>query len=183
MYVKKYTNQLINELTPNNYYLDLNKERLSKIKERYKNYNIISLHIRRGDGNLRMFGKSNKLEKDSLWYKYLINAKNEFVNKKIKFLIFTGGNRNNIVSNDYKWCKENLIGDEYIFSEEENDVMNDFVLMYLCDGHILSPLSSLSWWVGFLNYYSNKKIIAPKKYVNLVKELDSNFYPDNFILV
>lgn len=183
LYVKKHAHELIKELTPNNYFININREKLNKIKEKYKNYNIISLHIRRGDIDLNIFGRSNKLEKNSLWYQYLIKAKNIFKKNKVKFLIFTGGDRNNNTNNDYNWCLNNLIGEEYIHINDDNTVMNDFTLMYLCDGNILSPTSSLSWWVGFLNYNNNKKIIAPIKYLNLKKKLDDKFYPDNFFLV
>jgi len=185
-YYKKYEDLLIEELTPKQEIIDYNNNVLNKIKEQYKDYQIISLHIRRGDTDLTMYGNDlNKLDINSRWYQYFIKAKEYFKNKQTKFLIFTGGNRvNDNPSLDYIWCKNNFIGEEFIFPNHNNSTINDFTLMCLCDGHILSPISSLSWWVGFLNKKNNDKIIvAPEKYYFLDKKMDDGFYPDNFILL
>jgi hypothetical protein len=144
----------------------------------------VSLHLRRGDSDLNMYGEG-KLDVNSDWYKYFLDAKKHFYNKKVKFFVFTGGSRlGDGIEDDYTWCKNNLIGDEYVFFDYSKSTINDFVLMYLCDHHILSPISTLSWWVGFLNKKKNNKlIIAPKKYYFLKKEMEDGFYPNNFILI
>jgi hypothetical protein len=185
-YYKKYEDVIINELTPNKKIIDDNTEILNKIKGEYRGYEIVSLHLRRGDvGSVsEMYGKSNVLDLNSVWYKYFCEAKKCFADKKVKFLIFTGGNRDTTNDSDnYEWCKINLIGDEYIYYDYEKTVINDFTLMYLCDHHILAMGSSLSWWVGFLNKKKeNKLIVAPKRY-HVIKDIDEGFYPDNFIVV
>jgi hypothetical protein len=185
-YYKKYENIIIKELTPNKKIIDINTEILNKIKSKYLGYEIVSLHLRRGDvgSASEMYGKLSDLDLNSVWYKYFSEAKKYFANNKIKFLIFTGGNRDTSNDSDnYEWCKRNLVGDEYIYYDYDKTVINDFTLMYLCDHHILAMGSSLSWWVGFLNKKKeNKIIVAPKKY-HVIKDIDEGFYPDNFIVV
>ena len=182
-YYKDYEDLIIKELTIKSDILDRNNETLIKIKEKYEDYLIVSLHIRRGDTDLGMYGDSTKLDTNSKWYKYFMGAKEVFGNTKVKFLVFTGGNRvNDNPDSDYSWCRNNLNSDEYIYSDHENTTINDFSLMYLSDAHILSPISTLSWWVGFLNKKKKKITISPEKYYFLEKEMERGFYPDNFIL-
>lgn len=176
-YYEKHEDLIIKELTPKEEIIERNKIVFGKIKEEYSDYQIVSLHIRRGDSNHNMFINGK-------WFKYFSDAKKMFENKKCKFLVFTGGNRiDDKPDSDYAWCKDNLIGDEFIYANCENSTINDFTLMYLCDAHILSPTSTLSWWVGFLNKHKKKTIIAPELYFQLDMKLDDNFYPNNFILL
>lgn len=185
LYYVDCVDKLIEELTPKKEIIDLNLKRLNKIKRRYKDHDIISLHIRRGDTNLKMFGNGQDFDKSSKWYRYLESVKEVFKGKKVKYLVFTGGDRKtDDPNNDYNWCRRNLNTDEYIYHDFDNQTINDFTLMYLCDGHVLSPTSTLSWWVGFLNIRKiGKFIVAPKKYYFLEKEMNEGFYPEKFILV
>jgi hypothetical protein len=181
-YYHKHKNEIIKQLTPKDNVLKINMELFDRLKYENKGYEIVSLHLRRGDSDLTMYGDA-KLNENSEWYKYFQKAKEEFEGKKTKFLLFTGGNRqiDNSLT-DYQWCRKNFIGDEYLFIDGERTTINDFCLMLHCDHHILSPVSSFSWWVGFLNSKKNKITITPKKYHFLKKEMDDNFYPSNFIL-
>jgi hypothetical protein len=182
-YYKKHEELIMKELTPKFEVIQKNKETLSKIKEKYPDYLIVSLHIRRGDTKLNMYGEGNTLDPNSRWFQYFSRAKSMFEGKKCKFLVFTGGNRiDDSPTSDYVWCKNNLKSDEYVYWKYENTTINDFTLMYLSDAHILSPISSLSWWVGFLNKNNNKTIIAPEKYYFLETKMADGFYPNNFIL-
>ena len=184
-YYKDCEDILIKELMPKENIIQNNLKIMNEIKSKYIGYDIVSLHLRRGDTQLNMYGNDlNNLDVNSKWYKYFIEAKKQFQNKKIKFMVFTGGKRAKIDNGDYSWCKKNLVGDDFIYFDYERSVINDFTLMLLCDHHILSPISTLSWWVGFLNKKkANKLIIAPKKYYFLEKELEIGFYPNNFILI
>jgi len=65
-------------------------------------------------------------------------------------------------SDDISWCKENFVQDNVVFIEENEDIL-DFYLISVCNGVILSN-SSFSWWAAWLNERSEKKIIAPKKW-------------------
>jgi hypothetical protein len=185
-YYEKYSNIIIKELTPNDENINRCNEILNKIKEKYSGYKIVSLHLRRGDVlNFNMYGKTQNLDLKSPWYKYFQDSKKYFENKKVKFLIFTGGNKEigNNNNDDYVWCSNNLKGDEFIYHDYEKNTINDFTLMYLCDHHVIAMGSSLSWWVGFLNIKKdNKLIIAPKNY-HVIQNAYDGFYPDKFIVV
>jgi len=185
-YYKNYEDILIKELTPNIENIVRCTKILDEIKSKYNGYEIVSLHLRRGDTNYTAYSDRNttNLSQNSVWYKYFSECKKLFKDKKVKYFVFTGGNKtddNNI--DNYEWCKQNLTGSEFIYHDYNKTTMNDFTLMYLCDHHILAMGSTLSWWVGFLNMKKeNKLILAPKNYhVNNI--LDMGFYPDNFIII
>ena len=175
---------LLKEFQLNDEIVNKAKNNILNIKNNNLGYEVVSLHLRRGDSLLSMYG-DGRLDKKSLWYNYFENAKQQLPpDKKYKFLIFTGGNRNiDDPTSDYFWCKSNLVGEEFVHMNERRSTIDDFALMLQCDHHILSPISTLSWWVGFLNKKTNKIVIAPKKFFFLSKELGDGFYPNNFILV
>ena len=177
-YLIGYEKIIIEELTPKENFMTKSKIIIDEIKNKNKNFKIISLHVRRGDTDLSIY--EGKLE-ESKWGNYLNKCKKIF-GSECKFLVFTGGSRTDDTSEDYNWCKKNLIGDEYLFLEE-NSTMIDFCCMLNCDGHILAPTSTLSWWVGFLNLSKNKKILAPRLYKFMLKEPENGFYPEKFILI
>ena len=58
--------------------------------------------------------------------------------------------------NDLQWCRENFIGEEYIFSDNKS-AMQDFSLIMFCDHNILSPASTFGWWAAYLNKHETKK--------------------------
>jgi hypothetical protein len=84
-----------------------------------------------------------------------------------------------VLSDDYKWCKEQDIfkADRFFISESEITFNNrmqmgdgamekalipfwDLCLMSMCTGGIIAN-SSMSWWGAWLINDSNKKIVAP----------------------
>lgn len=77
----------------------------------------------------------------------------QFIDKKNKVLVF---------SDDTKKAKKYLKGicDDFVFIENNKDY-EDFYLMTKCRNLVCSS-SSFSWWAGYLNVYSDKKIIVPK---------------------
>ena len=183
LYYNEYKNDLIKEFKLKDVIIERNKKIFFNLKNKYRGYDIVSLHLRRGDTNLDIYGNDGVYNKDSKWGLFFKEAKKEFKNKKVKFLLFTGGKRydENPMS-EYEWCRKNFIGDEYIFLNDKRTTIDDFCLMQLCDHSILSPTSTFGWWVGFLNNDPNKKIIVPKKYLFLEEEPPPGFYPNNFIL-
>jgi hypothetical protein len=104
-----------------------------------------SIHVRRGD-YLRLPNHHPVCSLD--YYKEAISLINVD-----KFLIF---------SDDIPWCKENFIGDEFIFIEGNDDYV-DLWLMSLCDDNIIAN-SSFSWWGAWLNQNPTKKVVAPNKW-------------------
>jgi len=192
LYFEKHKKQIIKELTPKEEFLDAAKMNLSKIKEKFSGYEIVSLHMRRGDNtdntdpnqvaaNTSYGG--NKLTEDSFYYKYFKKATSKFKNKKVKFLIFTGGKRfTDDNSEDIKWCKENFSTNDFLFSEG-NSSMEDFCLLTSCDHHILSHISSFGWWASYIDKKENITV-APLKYdPETLYNYREGFYPKRWVLV
>jgi hypothetical protein len=183
------------ELTPQSKYINEAKHKIKRIKKSFSKYQIISLHLRRGDnldhkikGNvqslLTSYGKNGNFDKNSFYGKYLIKAKSLFKNKKVKFLIFSGGARiDGKYDHDINWAKKNFTGDEYIFIEPQSS-FEDFCLIRECDHNIISPASSYGWWAAFLNNNPKLKVIAPKIYdPSNIKIKRYMFYPNQWILI
>lgn len=109
-----------------------------------------SIHVRRGD-YLKLSEHHPPLTMD-YYYKAME------VIKADKFLIF---------SDDIPWCKENFIGDQFVFVEDEPDY-NSLILMSLCYDNIIAN-SSFSWWGAWLNRFEPKTVIAPNKWFGPAK--------------
>lgn len=142
--------------------------------ERYKNYNkdstLISLHIRRGDlVQAKQYGPSisNKYIQES------INYMRQNYNK-IVWLIF---------SDDIDWCQKTLKMKEAKYYPDGN-LVEDFIMMSLCEHHIISN-STFSWWAAYLNNNTSKKIICPSEwfYDNFLPkgEDDTDLVPSSWI--
>lgn len=190
-YFKDYVDLVKNELRPKTNYVSDAKEKIKKIKSQYPDYQIVSLHFRRGDivqNNLNQekidFYGGKKLDLNSINGKYLTDSKSIFKSKKVKFLIFSGGsiasNRN---EDDLNWCKNNLKGDEYIFLEPQNTIQ-DYSLISECDHNIISRTSTFGWWAAFLNSKVDSVVVAPKIY-DPEKPCEERymFYPKKWTLV
>lgn len=73
-----------------------------------------------------------------------------------------------VFSDDMVWCKENLIGDNFIFIENNTDIF-DLYVMSLCDNNIIAN-SSFSWWGAWLNNNVNKIVVAPSNWFGPAKK-------------
>jgi|TARA_R110002126_G_scaffold68293_1_gene172879 hypothetical protein len=193
-YFGNFANQIKKELTPKEHITEQASERLSQIKSDYSGYEIVSLHLRRGDNTdwsnpnpklSTMYGTNGELQNNSFYGRYLTAAKDNFKNRKVKFLVFTGGARsqNNENSNDIEWCQKNLEGEEYIIADK-NTAMNDFSTIMNCDHNIISHISSFGWWAAYLNKNNNKEVIAPLHYHPDLENYTyrEGFYPESWIL-
>lgn len=132
----------------------------------------VSIHVRRGD--YLDIKSDNKYQLNGvcnlLYYKKAIcyfKQKNNFS----KFYIF---------SNDILWCKENFIGESYIFVDinKGKDSWKDMYLMSLCHHHIIAN-STFSWWAAWLTPYADSITVRPHAFLkNLVTK---DFYPKGWI--
>ena len=113
------------------------------IKEIDSNFEVISLHIRRGDYvNLQSFHPTPPLE-------YYSEALRLF--PKVKVFVF---------SDDVDWCLEQpLFYDDRFLISKSNTADFDLCLMSMCKYHIIAN-SSFSWWGAWLSKSDN--VIAPK---------------------
>ena len=194
-YFKQHEQQIKKELTPKDKYLVKARQTINGIKEKFPGYEVVSLHLRRGDNTdgsnpskelNEMYGKTNKLDKKSFYGKYLTSALQKFEGKNVKYLVFSGGLRFSGDNNDsdINWCKQNLKGKDFIFSKN-NTTMNDFSLIMSCDHNIISHISSFGWWAAYLNKNPNKIVVAPEKYHPDMPDYThrKDFYPDTWTLV
>lgn len=181
--------QIKRELTPKAEYAEKAQETMAKLKEAYPDYEIVSLHLRRGDNTdgsnpsstlNNMYGAGNKFELNSFYGRFFSQAMIHFWQRKTKFLVFTGGSRADGNSNtpDIEWCKEAFVGEQYLFSEG-HDSFEDFCLIMQCDHNIISPVSSFGWWAAYLNQNPNRQVLAPRIYdpTQTSVEYREGFYP------
>ena len=184
-YFEEFEEQIKKELTPKSELVERNEEFINKIKSENEGYEIVSVHVRRGDNMTNgQTGLIQAFETGGMYEQYFNNAKKVFDGKKVKFLIFTGGQRfNEDNSTDVEWCKNFFKGDEFLFSEGQPQI-DDFCRIMLCDHNILSHVSSFGWWAAYVNPNPNKIVVAPEYYhpdePGLKRE---KFYPKEFIQV
>jgi hypothetical protein len=170
-YFEKFNKQICKELTLKDSIQLEAKKILDNYRSQYPGFEFVSLHIRRGDTitvnvdyGKRMFGKDPaKLETDSVWCQYFLNAKDIFADRDVKFLIFTGGNRDNKDVSDLEWVNTNFPGKNYILATTEDPLL-DFSLISQCDHNILSHVTSFGWWASYINTNQNKIMVAPQDY-------------------
>jgi hypothetical protein len=138
------------------------------IEEKYGNIlknKTCSIHVRRGD----YLGLPNHHPSCTLSYY------NEAISQidTDKFFVF---------SDDINWCKENFIGDKFIFIGGNDDYI-DLWLMSLCDNNIIAN-SSFSWWGAWLNQNPTKKVIVPNKWFGpAVKHNTKDLIPKTWIKI
>ena len=166
------------------------KEEILKLKKDHQ-CEIVSLHMRRGDhtdgtnpASVNFYGANNTFDRNSLYGVYFEKAKSLFKNKKIKFLIFSGGARTEDSNGgDIEWCKQNFKGEVFLYSEG-NSTIKDFGLIKECDHNITCHSTSFGWWAAFLNDNPNKIVAAPKYYFtddqNLIRQ---SFYPPSWTVL
>jgi|TARA_R110000744_G_scaffold377724_1_gene493023 hypothetical protein len=125
--------------------------------------NICSIHIRRSNyKDIQQFHPLMTME-------YYKNAMSNFDGK---FLVF---------SDDMEWCREKFIGENFIFSDNEEDYV-DLYLMSRCDNNIIAN-STFSWWGAWLNNNPNKKVIAPENWFGPALNHDtSDLIPKDWIV-
>lgn len=87
-----------------------------------------------------------------------------------------------VISDDIAWCKKNFKGDNFIFIENSDEIIDLFIPSY-CRNNIISN-SSFGWWGAFLNKNAKKSVIAPSPWfgfrnVNNTKDL----LPDSWSVI
>lgn len=144
------------------------------IKEDY-NYIVsndcISVHIRRGD----YLQKNNAAIMARCSLSYFINGTKKILesNPAAHIVVF---------SDDLEWVKDNFKSEapvHYIESRSINPYW-DVYLMSLCHHNVISN-STFSWWGAYLNKYTDKIVIAPKRWFN--KSDNPNLYLENWTII
>ena len=182
-YFEHISEQIKKELTPKQEYLDTAITEINFLKQNLQ-CEIVSVHVRRGDNMTNgQTGLIQAFEPGGMYETYFNKAKKVFEGKNVKFLVFTGGQRFNEDNKvDVDWCRNFFKGDEFLFSEG-NQQIDDFSLIMNCDHNILSHASSFGWWAAYVNPNPNKIVVAPEWYhpdePTLKRE---KFYPKEYIL-
>lgn len=131
--------------------------------------NVVCVHVRRGDYLFLTSNGFNVYSKEEL--DFII--KTFFQNDKIIF-----------VSDDIRWCKENFIGDKYMFADKPYDCPAeiDLYIQTQCKANVISN-STFSWWGAFLNEKSEKVICHwPWFHSGKINKMET-ILPDNWIKV
>lgn len=117
----------------------------------------VSVHIRRGDYLDPKYSALYTGICDDGYYERAIARMKELV-PGAKFFFF---------SNDTAWVKEHYQGPGYVTVEgnDEDTGYADMYLMSKCSHHIIAN-SSFSWWGAWLGSDPDKKVIAPKRWLN-----------------
>lgn len=109
--------------------------------------NVVSVHIRRGD---------------YVYIDYKYNMLPLYILDKM--MKQCEGKQFLILSDDIKWCKENIKGDNIIYADREinddviyNREIIDLYTMTLCCDNIISN-SSFSWWGAYLNENKGRRV-------------------------
>jgi len=140
-YFIDHKNEVLNEFYFSNSDVDYLNKKFNTL-----NQECVSVQIRRGD-----YLKFSDFHPP---------CSTEYYEQAIKYF---GRNKNFIfVSDDIKWVKDNFTGDNYLYFEEDNEILG-LILLTICNHNIISN-SSFGWWGAYLNKNSDKKIIAPSKW-------------------
>jgi len=144
------------------------KKEISKLKKDV-NTKIIFVHLRGGDFKYWPSKKKPAILPVKWYLRCIKNINHIYKNNKIIFIFFTDDkkfffNKKIFILNKYVFIKQNLI--------------NNFLMMSLSDGGILSP-STYSWWPAFMSFSKNKNRIffAPKYWIG---HRSKEYFPKNF---
>lgn len=122
-----------------------------------------SIHVRRGDYlHLSDFHPIQSMD-------YYNNAM-DYINDTEEYYVF---------SDDLDWCRENFKNSKFKFINEEDDIIELFI-MSLSKNNIIAN-SSFSWWAAYLNKNTHKKIVAPKKWFSKERVESTYHDKDNYL--
>jgi|TARA_B100000085_G_C18556713_1_gene517995 hypothetical protein len=86
-----------------------------------------------------------------------------------------------VFSDDIGWCKENLQFNNMIFSEDNTDIQ-DLYLMSMCQHNVIAN-SSFSWWAAWLNKNTDKRVVAPSKWFGPGAPSSQDIIPEDWITI
>jgi hypothetical protein len=147
----------------------------AEVLQQILNSNAVSLHVRRGDYvSLPSAAEYHALTGLPYYQRAveILTADNLSMN----FFVF---------SDDPEWCRQhlNLPGTTTIVDWNTGKASyEDLRLMSQCKHHIIAN-SSFSWWGAWLNPATEKKVIAPKKWVNDQTQYNADLIPVSWIAI
>lgn len=148
---------------------DLSKEARA-IFDIATNTNSVCVTIRRGDFLLDKHIK-NYFICDNRYFVNAIKKMNDLI-KNPQYIVF---------SDDVEWCKDNMnFPENTVYENVGNTICEKIQIMSACKHFIISN-STFSWWAQFLGEYSDKKVIAPRKWNNF--EYSDLIYQDDWTII
>ena len=103
------------------------------------NKTLIGIHVRRGD----FLGPVAQTMGRIVVNKGYISKAMDFFRRQHTYARFV------VVSNDIKWCRDNISGTDVFFSNFTEPIL-DMAILSLCDHTIIST-GTFSWWGGWLS--------------------------------
>lgn len=172
---EKYFKDIEKELRTDFQFKNLPDDENQKLINKINATNSISLHIRRGD-YVQKKRYQNLYATCSLdYYKKGV----EYITKNFPTPVLF------IFSDDIEWVKENLnlpYGSFYVSHNTGNKSYEDMRLMSLCKHNIIAN-SSFSWWGAWLNNNKEKIVIAPQRWFNDEKIIQTDVIPESWIKI
>jgi hypothetical protein len=163
VYWDEYRKELLKEFEFKSSILEKSKKYISSIPG-----TKVSMHFRRTD-----YLQVSSLNLTQKYYADAFSALNEKVSD-FTTIVF---------SDDIEWCKENVIGENIVYSENHSNY-EDMCIMSLCDHNIIAN-STFSWWGAYLNQNPDKIVICPYDYVGTDTEnfINGNYFPKDWISI
>lgn len=141
-----------------------NFEKFKDLVDEYDCRDACSIAVRRGD---------------YLNHRHIYNVLDmSYYNKAMEI---ANCNKYIIYSDDMDWCKNNFIGDQFIFADSIS--RNAPAIIYLtsiCKHNIIAN-STLSWWGAWLNQNDHKKVIVPKLWFTTKNMSSVDLVPTDWI--
>jgi hypothetical protein len=134
---------------------------LQKINE-YDFTDSCSLHIRRGD---YLQNQDTHPVLDISYYKKAL----EIINPSGKIYV---------LSDDLKWCRENIGIPNAVFVDNDCPIHN-LSVMSQCSNNIIAN-STFSWWGAFLNKNEDKEVVYPNNWLDPYGSNRENFCPTSW---
>jgi len=148
-----------------------------KLVQQIQATNSISLHIRRGDYVQKKRYQNAYADCSLDYYKRGVEHIMELLeNKSVPPVLY-------IFSDDIDWVKNNLklpYESIYVAHNTGDKSYEDMRLMSLCKHNIIAN-SSFSWWGAWLNKNPDKVVIAPQKWFNDEKIVQTDIIPETWI--
>lgn len=156
-------------------FADLPDEANLKMIRKINSTPSISLHIRRGDYVQKQRYQDAYATCSLDYYKRAVEHIAQKVPNPTLF----------IFSDDIEWVKKNLklpYESVYVSHNTGKKSFEDMRLMSLCSHNVIAN-SSFSWWGAWLNKNENKIVVAPEKWFNDKKIIQTDVIPQDWIKI
>jgi hypothetical protein len=145
---------------------------IMQMRDKILSEDSICINVRRGDFVNNDFHGTMGLN----YYLDAINYLKLNLNANFKIYVF---------SDDIKWCEQNLkfnYATEFVNHSYKGYKFSSYLYLMQSCKYFIIPNSSFAWWAAFLSDYSNKIVIAPKKWFN--NDIDtSDLIPNSWIRI